>query len=378
MTAQIARCVFTTTPLRHQRKAEEEPAMSPRPPDLTSLIDRRKRRLCANIFRSALQFAHIIIAVPDGAHNLNSLSDSSAAMLSTEPPCCPFNPKMSHKFIFDTSPYQYPTTSTLLASDSEWISLPCTDPASGSSRVTLISSVHKTFENEVNLLPIEDDDGANSKAAEQTARSIDSCGPALRQCSSQLRSRTVHVTGDSYRTYEKRGKPLSLRPSKGNATGMNMLGASKKLGENAQNIPHCPGTMLQGRLFHHISITQTGLKTAAQRKEYPPHVQKVDIDAVRVSERLEDMQCTEEDSEMEPEPVIRRKVQQIRKSSFHTFLSTRESTGQVEPAQHCTCCVKENKSKTRCQSCRDAQRLCGQSTSSSESPASLARPSIHR
>ncbi|CAJ0968851.1 unnamed protein product [Ranitomeya imitator] len=47
MTAQIARCVFTTTPLRHQRKAEEEPAMSPRPPDLTSLIDRRKRRLCA-------------------------------------------------------------------------------------------------------------------------------------------------------------------------------------------------------------------------------------------------------------------------------------------------------------------------------------------
>ncbi|CAJ0968626.1 unnamed protein product [Ranitomeya imitator] len=51
MTAQIARCVFTTTPLRHQRKAEEEPAMSPRPPDLTSLIDRRKRRLwkCAMI-----------------------------------------------------------------------------------------------------------------------------------------------------------------------------------------------------------------------------------------------------------------------------------------------------------------------------------------
>ncbi|CAJ0928564.1 unnamed protein product [Ranitomeya imitator] len=45
ITAQIARCVFTTTPLRHQRKAEEEPPMSPRPPDLTSLIDRRKRRL---------------------------------------------------------------------------------------------------------------------------------------------------------------------------------------------------------------------------------------------------------------------------------------------------------------------------------------------
>ncbi|CAJ0919330.1 unnamed protein product [Ranitomeya imitator] len=49
MTAQIARCVFTTTSLRHQRKAEEEPAMSPRPPDLTSLIDRRKRRLCTRL-----------------------------------------------------------------------------------------------------------------------------------------------------------------------------------------------------------------------------------------------------------------------------------------------------------------------------------------
>ncbi|CAJ0931271.1 unnamed protein product, partial [Ranitomeya imitator] len=32
-------------------------------------------RFCgANIFRSALQFEHIIITVPDGAHNLNSLS----------------------------------------------------------------------------------------------------------------------------------------------------------------------------------------------------------------------------------------------------------------------------------------------------------------
>ncbi|CAJ0964565.1 unnamed protein product [Ranitomeya imitator] len=59
------------------------------------------------------------------------------------------NPKRSHKFIFDTSPYQYPT-STLLASESEWSSLPFTDPASGPSRVTLISSsVHKTFEKSV-------------------------------------------------------------------------------------------------------------------------------------------------------------------------------------------------------------------------------------
>ncbi|XP_041815285.1 trace amine-associated receptor 1-like [Chelmon rostratus] len=43
------------------------------------------------------------------------------------------NPKRSHKLIFnDTSPYQYPT-STLLASESEWSSLPFTDPATGPS-----------------------------------------------------------------------------------------------------------------------------------------------------------------------------------------------------------------------------------------------------
>ncbi|KAM4041794.1 sentrin-specific protease 6 isoform 2-T2 [Anomaloglossus baeobatrachus] len=223
---------------------------------------------------------------------------------------------------------------------------------------------------EINLLTIEDDDAVNSNASEQKA--------------SQLRSRTVHGTGDPCRTYEKRGKQPYLRGGKGNATGMNMLGASKKLGENAQSIVHPQGTIVQGRIFHHINTPQTVLKTAAQslerreRKEYPPHVQKVDVDDIRLSERPEDMQSTEDDSEMESEPVLRRKVQPMRNSSFHTCLSKTESTHQLEPAQHCTSCVKENKTKTRCQSCGDAQRLCGQSTSSSESPSSLARPSIHQ
>ncbi|CAJ0928113.1 unnamed protein product [Ranitomeya imitator] len=39
----------------------------------------------ANIFRSALQFAHIIIAVPDGAHNLNSLSAQNPVVLKNIP-----------------------------------------------------------------------------------------------------------------------------------------------------------------------------------------------------------------------------------------------------------------------------------------------------
>ncbi|XP_069830758.1 sentrin-specific protease 6 isoform X2 [Dendropsophus ebraccatus] len=233
---------------------------------------------------------------------------------------------------------------------------------------------------EINLIRIEESDGVNSKASEE--KSI------------HLQPGTVQSPGETLKTYERRGKALYLRLPKGNATGLNMLGASKKLGENTQNIAHVQGTMLQGRLFHHTNIKRSVMKTAAQslerreRKEYPSHVPKVDADPVTLSQRLEDMQDTRDDSDVESEPSIRRKVQQTRLSGFHScdlplvsaaqlHLAKTESTEQNEPFQHCTSCVKENK-KTRCQSCGDAQRLCRQSTSSSESPASLARPSIHQ
>ncbi|XP_040284600.1 sentrin-specific protease 6 isoform X2 [Bufo bufo] len=225
---------------------------------------------------------------------------------------------------------------------------------------------------EVNLLNVEESDGDSPKADEQKSR--------------HLRPGTVQGPGDSLKTNERRGKTLHLRPIKGNAIGLNMIGASKNLVENAQNIVLPPGTMLQRRICHHTSTSRSGVKTAAQKKEYPPHIQKVEVDPVGLLQRLEDMQGTGEDSQVEPGPTIRRKVQQPRRSSFHTCdlplhrtaqLCVTESTEQIEPFQHCTSCVKENKSKTRCQSCGDAQRLSRQSTSSSESPASLARPSIH-
>ncbi|XP_071998199.1 sentrin-specific protease 6 isoform X2 [Engystomops pustulosus] len=203
---------------------------------------------------------------------------------------------------------------------------------------------------EVNLLSIDESDG--EKAAEQK--------------SNKLRPGIVHGPEESIKTYERRGKASYQRPVKGNATGLNMLGASKKLGENTQNIALAQGTMVQGRRFHHTNITRSVVKTAAQnlerreRKEYPPHVQKVDGDPDRLSQRLEQMQDIRDYPEVESEPALRRK-----------------STEQIDSFQRCTSCVKENKSKMRCQSCGDAQRLCRQSTSSSESPASLARPSIH-
>ncbi|XP_075718155.1 sentrin-specific protease 6 isoform X2 [Rhinoderma darwinii] len=232
---------------------------------------------------------------------------------------------------------------------------------------------------EPKLINIEKIDGVNSKVAEQK--------------SNQLRSGTVQGPGDALKTYDRKGKALYLRAVKGNATGLNMLGTSKKLGENAQNIGPCPGTMVQGRIFHHTNITRSSVKTPAQslerreRKEYPPHVQKVDVDPNRLSQRFEDMQGTGDDSDVESEP-LRRKVQQTGRSGSHTSdlpvlhtsqlcLAKTESTEQIEPFPHCTSGVKENKSKTRCQNCGDAQKLSRQSTLFSESPASLSRPSIH-
>ena len=53
-----------------------------------------------------------------------------------------FNPKRSNQLIFNnTSPYQYPT-STLLASDSKWSSVPVTDPATGPSIWSVKSHSH--------------------------------------------------------------------------------------------------------------------------------------------------------------------------------------------------------------------------------------------
>ncbi|CAI9589622.1 unnamed protein product [Staurois parvus] len=51
---------------------------------------------------------------------------------------------------------------------------------------------------------------------------------------------------------------------------------------------------------------------------------------------------------------------------------------QNEPFQCCTSCGKDNRNKTKCQSCGGTQKLYRQNTSMSESPASLARPSIHQ
>ncbi|XP_063772907.1 sentrin-specific protease 6 isoform X2 [Pseudophryne corroboree] len=229
---------------------------------------------------------------------------------------------------------------------------------------------------EVNLLNIEESDGVNSQLTEQKSK--------------LLTPGSGKAAGHILKISERRVKAAQLRPVRGNATGLNMLGASKKLGENAQNIALSPGTVVQRRIFRHANanITRSVVKTAAQRKEYPPHVPKVDADPNRVTQRLEVMQSSSSNCDAEPELPLRRKVQYKPRSSLQECdlpmlhaaqlcLTQSKSVEQNEPYLFCKFCEKE-KSNTKCQNCGDAQRLCGQDTPSSESPASLARPSIHQ
>ncbi|KAM4694310.1 sentrin-specific protease 6 [Discoglossus pictus] len=234
---------------------------------------------------------------------------------------------------------------------------------------------------EANLLSLDENDGSDTQNSEQKSR--------------PLRPGTVRSL-DSIKTYERRNKALH-KSVRGNAIGLNMLGASKKLGEKVQNIAMAPGTMVQGRLFNHTNIQRSGVKTAAQsslerreRKEYPPHVPKIEIGPSRVhpSQRLENFQETTEESDLDSEPEIRRKVQPKRRCILNESdlpaspateinISHREGMEQNEHYQCCTSCVKENKSRTKCQSCGDGHRLCKQTDSLSNSSGLLSRPSIH-
>uniref|UniRef100_A0ACB8GCZ5 Uncharacterized protein n=1 Tax=Sphaerodactylus townsendi TaxID=933632 RepID=A0ACB8GCZ5_9SAUR len=103
---------------------------------------------------------------------------------------------------------------------------------------------------EARLLSIDESDG--------------SCSPRDEKKSLRCRPGTIGTRGDHIRTYTRRGKVEGPRIFKGNAIGLNMLGSSKKLSENAQTIS-CPGTVVHGRIFQHAHAQTPVVKTAAQR-----------------------------------------------------------------------------------------------------------------
>ncbi|NXK05018.1 SENP6 protease, partial [Herpetotheres cachinnans] len=102
---------------------------------------------------------------------------------------------------------------------------------------------------EASLLSIDDSDGPFSPNEERK--------------SLRCRPGAVGTSGDSIKTYARRGKAGSLRLFKGNSIGLNMMGNSKKLSENAQNMS-CPVTVVHGRRFHHAHAQTAVVKTAAQ------------------------------------------------------------------------------------------------------------------
>ncbi|NWR92457.1 SENP6 protease, partial [Furnarius figulus] len=120
-------------------------------------------------------------------------------------------------------------------------------------------------------------------------------------------------------------------------------------------------TMVHGRRFHHAHAQTTVVKTAAQRKEYPPQLQKVEADHIRLprSQGVDSVMENAEESESESE--IKRKVRQKGHcNSFQSVLSLPSATKK---------CLSQSK---------DLQRVSRQTVTLSESVGPLSRSSIHQ
>ncbi|NXB51669.1 SENP6 protease, partial [Leucopsar rothschildi] len=119
-------------------------------------------------------------------------------------------------------------------------------------------------------------------------------------------------------------------------------------------------TVVHGRRFHHAQTTV--VKTAAQRKEYPPQLQKVEADHIRLPRSQGVDSVMENTDESESESDIKRKVRQKSHcNSYQSDLSLSSATKK---------CLTQSK---------DVQRVSRQQTVTlSESVGPLSRSSIHQ
>ncbi|XP_032537158.1 sentrin-specific protease 6 isoform X2 [Chiroxiphia lanceolata] len=205
----------------------------------------------------------------------------------------------------------------------------------------------------------------------------------------RCRPGTIGTSSDSIKAFARRGKAGSFRLFKGNAIGLNMMGNSKKLSENAQNMSG-PVTVVHGRRFHHAHAQTTVVKTAAQRKEYPPQLQKVEADHIRLprSQGVDSGMENTEDSESECE--IKRKVRQKSHcNSYQSDLSQSSATkkcltqSKIDYSTDCPNCGRANENQTKCRHCesaslKDLQKVSRQTVTLSESVGPLSRSSIHQ
>uniref|UniRef100_F6PJM2 SENP6 protease n=1 Tax=Ornithorhynchus anatinus TaxID=9258 RepID=F6PJM2_ORNAN len=230
----------------------------------------------------------------------------------------------------------------------------------GSRRVILISALDRSqskrdggFKNNWSFDNAEESEGDTEKDEPNLLSEDENDGP---ETSEGRRVNAVGTSaGDSFKTYARRSKIGTFRTLKGNSIGLNMLN-SKKLSENSQNVSLSSGTVLHGRRFHHANAQIAIMKTAAQRKEYPAHVQKIEIDRIRLPRLMEKT----DGSGSESEPEVKRKVQ---------------------PKRHCHSYQSEALPFPASKKClihlEDFQRHCRQIAPLNESGSPLSRSSIH-
>ncbi|XP_028902793.1 sentrin-specific protease 6, partial [Ornithorhynchus anatinus] len=241
-----------------------------------------------------------------------------------------------------------------------------------------------TEKDEPNLLSEDENDGPETSEGRRPQRyRLDAVGTSA---------------GDSFKTYARRSKIGTFRTLKGNSIGLNMLN-SKKLSENSQNVSLSSGTVLHGRRFHHANAQIAIMKTAAQssldqkeRKEYPAHVQKIEIDRIRLPRppSIDSLMEKTDGSGSESEPEVKRKVQPKRhchsyQSEALPFPASKKCLIHLEGSEKNECCPqcgKEDENQTKCQSCgsaylKDFQRHCRQIAPLNESGSPLSRSSIH-
>uniref|UniRef100_A0A8D2M003 Sentrin-specific protease 6 n=1 Tax=Varanus komodoensis TaxID=61221 RepID=A0A8D2M003_VARKO len=232
-----------------------------------------------------------------------------------------------------------------------------------------------TEKDEASLLSVDESDGT--------------CSPNGEKKLQRYRSGTIGATDDSMRIYTRRNKSDASRISKGNPIGLNMLGSSKQFSENVHSIS-CSGTLAQARRCHHAHVQTPVVKTAAQRKKYPPNILKIENECSRMPRLPETKSVLEnrEESGSESDSGITRKVQLKRHCTLYSSPATKKGATHLEGLEQnnsstvCPCVGKGNETQNKCQICGTfyiggLQRQSMQNLALNDTLGSLTRESIH-
>ncbi|XP_032071178.1 sentrin-specific protease 6 isoform X2 [Thamnophis elegans] len=222
-----------------------------------------------------------------------------------------------------------------------------------------------TEKDEANLLSFDESDGTCSPNGER------------KPCRHRFGARN-----DALRTYSRRNKSDTPGTLKSTPTGLNISGSGKNICVNAEN-----RSCSESEVRPDVSVLthKTRVKTAAQKKEYPDNIPKVDNNCNKWSQLQEMKRVMEnrDESGSESESVITRRVQQKRQYQAGLLPSpaTKTNATHIEGldsySRICLCIGKTNESETECQLSGVFKGLPRQSTQTMPLHDNLARESIH-